>query len=301
MAPPLSALYTWSFVLTLLIMLVLAATLRVLAILPSPKFRRKPFGRRPIASRVMIVLGSGGHTHEMFYLLRDLDTRKYTHRTYVVSSGDAFSAQRAAEFEKALEVREKERAKDKANADADADVDMEDVDGREDPGKEDYKKRISERRNGNQRRACTGPDHYNITTLPRARRIHQSLLTTPFTSLLTLVSTFRPLLSSTPLLPNAPPSTPYEAAAQDLPDMIITNGPATAVIVILASLVLKFFDIRGAMSKDKCKTVYVESFARVSRLSLSGKLLVRFVDRFVVQWGELEGKGGRAEFWGVLV
>ena len=45
----------------------------------------------------------------------------------------------------------------------------------------------------------------------------------------------------------------------------------------------------------------VRSFARVKTLSLSGKLLLRVVDRFLVQWEELEGAGGRAEYWGILV
>ncbi|KAF2797915.1 glycosyltransferase family 1 protein [Melanomma pulvis-pyrius CBS 109.77] len=296
MPPTLSSLDTWTFFLALFIIFLVASTLRLIAILPSRQFRNNPFRRQPAATRVFIVLGSGGHTHEMFYLLRDLDTRKYTHRTYVVSSGDAFSAQRAAEFEKGLEGRERERERESAlgNRKIQSEAKGSIINGVE-------KKREREAARQNERPPCTGPDHYNITTLHRARAIHQSLLTTPFTSILTLLSSFGPLLAAPPLLPNAPPTTPYEAAAQDLPDLIITNGPATAVIVVLASLILKFFDIRGASSRGKCRTVYVESFARVTSLSLSGRLLVKVVDRFVVQWAELEGRGGRAEFWGVLV
>ena len=264
--PSPSSLYTLSFALALLTTLLVAASLRLLAILPSRR-STQPFRARPIATRVFIVLGSGGHTHEMFYLLRDLDTRKYTHRTYVVSSGDAFSAQRAVEFEAGLEKVGKTEGSGRG-----------------------------------ERQACVGPDHYNIAVLPRARKIHQSLLTTPFSSLYTLVKSFGPLLGSPPFLPNQSPKNAYERAAADLPDLIITNGPATAVIVILASLILRFFNVRGASSRGKCKTIYVESFARVKGLSLSGKLLSRVVDRFLVQWEELEGAGGgRAEFWGILV
>ncbi|KAF2127121.1 glycosyltransferase family 1 protein [Dothidotthia symphoricarpi CBS 119687] len=237
MPPPPSALLTLPTLLALLTTLLLATTLRLLAILPRP---RNPPHRRtpPPATRVIIVLGSGGHTHEMLCLLRALNTQKYTHRTYVVSSGDAFSAQRAVAFERALEER------------------------------------------GDK---CTGPAHYTIHTLPRARRVHQSLFTTPFSALRTLGGAFTPLLDG------------------ELPGLIITNGPATGVIVVLAVLVLKFFNVRGAQSGGMCRTVYVESFARVRGLSLSGRLLVRVVDRFLVQWEGLEGGGGRAEFWGVLV
>ena len=212
----------------------------------------------------------------MFYLLRELNTRKFTHRTYVVSSGDAFSAQRAVEFEKNLEECEELVRRNSALKGEEAEIKVETP-------------------------ACLGPDHYNLATIPRAGEIHQSLFTTPFSCLWTFYSAFTPLLRAPPLLPNQAPTTPYEAVAADLPDLIITNGPATAVIVILASLILRYVNWRGANSSGKCKTVYVESFARVKTLSLSGKLLLRIVDRFLVQWEELEGTGGRAEFCGVLV
>jgi beta-1,4-N-acetylglucosaminyltransferase len=90
-------------------------------------------------------------------------------------------------------------------------------------------------------------------------------------------------------------------AKYDLPELILTNGPATAVILVLASVILRFFDIKGAQSRGKMKTMYVESFARVKTLSLSGKLLLPVVDRFLVQWEELAGKGGRAEYRGILI
>jgi beta-1,4-N-acetylglucosaminyltransferase len=292
MAPPPSSLYTLSFAIALLTTLLVAATLRLLVILPNARskaisLRKSP----PAATRVLIVLGSGGHTHEMFYLLKALDTRKYMHRTYVVSSGDAFSAQRAAEFEKGLEEREKERLrKQEMEKDDRVKSQVTDTNGTTHP--ESTRK---------DRPACTGPDYYNIAVVPRARKIHQPLLTTPISCLYTLYSSFAPLLSSPPLLPNQAPTNAYEAAAADLPDLIVTNGPATAVIIVLASLILRFFNIRGANSRRKCKTIYAESFARVNTLSLSGKLLVRVVDRFLVQWEELEGAGGRAEFYGILV
>jgi beta-1,4-N-acetylglucosaminyltransferase len=281
MAPPLYALYSISFALALLATLFVAATLRLLAILPNQRAKPTQWRKRPLATRVLIVLGSGGHTHEMFYLLRNLDTRKYTHRTYVVSSGDAFSAQRAVEFEKELEDREKAAQKQHDKVPLVA---------------------VNGNAIGQQRQAQTGSERYNIAIVPRARKIHQPLLTTPFSSLYTLHKSFAILLSAPPLLPNAAPSNAYEHAAADVPDLIITNGPATAVIVILASMILRFFNFRGANSRGKCRTIYVESFARVKSLSLSGKLLSRVVDRFLVQWEELEGKGGgRAEYCGILV
>ncbi|KAF1976114.1 Alg14-domain-containing protein [Bimuria novae-zelandiae CBS 107.79] len=253
MLPACPALYTTTFLLATLATLLVAATLRLLTILPHTRSTPPPPRRRPgTLTRVLIVLGSGGHTHEMLALLRDLDPRRYTHRTWVVSSGDAFSASRAVAFETALA--------EKASRDT--------GEGKEEAG-----------------RWHVGPQYYTVVEIPRARRVHQSLLTTP-------VSAVHTLLRSLTLL--------YRS--EGLPDLILTNGPGTACIVVLAVLVLKFFDLRGAQSRGKCKTVYVESFARVRGLSFSGKLVGRFVDRLVVQWEGLEGvSGGRAEYWGVLV
>lgn len=276
MAPPPSSLYTLSFALALLATLLVASTLRLLAILPRHPFRPPPLRSRTSGSRILIVLGSGGHTHEMFQLLRDLDTRKWTHRTYIISSGDAFSAQRAAEFEAELERKAKEEQASTAV----------------------YEK-VKEKR---ARKQCVGPTHYNIHMLPRARKIHQSLLTTPFSAVHTFVRSFAPLLSAPPLpsTPKSGPKSPYDRARADIPHLVLANGPATAVLVIYAAFVLRFFDWRGAQSRGLCRTVYVESFARVTTLSLSAKLVRGVVDRFLVQWEELV-RDTRGEYFGILV
>lgn len=227
------------------LIVLLAATVRFAGLLPQSQQSRTSKQTRcdvngPI--RILIVLGSGGHTAEMLALLRNLDVSKYSHRSYVVSSGDAFSAQKAREFEQKLE--------------------------------EQHSKHYG---------------IYNIDTIPRARRVHQSILTTPFSSLCCLWSCLsvlrRPELGTQSLI---------------YPDVIITNGPGTGVIVVIASYVLRFLGFSG--SRRKMRTVYVESWARVRRLSLSGKILLPVVDRFIVQWEILaEVSGGRAEYQGVLV
>lgn len=76
----------------------------------------------------------------------------------------------------------------------------------------------------------------------------------------------------------------------DAPDIILTNGPGTGVIVVLTSLFLRFFDFRG-MGPARTRVVYVESLARVRGLSLSGRLLKKVADRFLVQWEELQTMG----------
>ncbi|UJO24505.1 UDP-N-acetylglucosamine transferase subunit alg14 [Fulvia fulva] len=125
---------------------------------------------------------------------------------------------------------------------------------------------------------------WNVEVVPRAREIYQPLYTAP-------VSSLRCLGVCLGLL-----------GKRGHPDLMLCNGPATATILVFASVMLRFFNIGGCMTRGKMRTIYVESWARVKRLSLSGWLLCRVVDRFLVQWPTLEGKGkGRAEYVGVLV
>ena len=196
----------------------------------------------------------------MMSLLSNLDPTDYTHRSYLLSSGDDLSARRAEDFESAL-------ARSRASP-----------------------------------HAVTST--YDVTTVPRARYIHQSLLTTPLSAMRCLIRCFSVL--------RAPPSAVHprdgegEPPEYSYPDLILTNGPGTAVCVVLASLLLRFFSPvlpKGWAPKEgSMRTIYVESWARVRRLSLSGRILVWVVDRFLVQWEALKGAGaGKAEYIGVLV
>jgi beta-1,4-N-acetylglucosaminyltransferase len=119
---------------------------------------------------------------------------------------------------------------------------------------------------------------FEIVQLPRARRVHQSIVTAPWTSLICFWAALKMLLS-------------------DAPDIVLTNGPGTGVIIILASLTLRFFGV-GASARTRC--VYVESLARCQKLSSSGRLLRPLADRFLVQWEELAVGGGRKEFRGAF-
>ena len=221
---------------------------------------------------MVVVLGSGGHTAEMMSLLRDIDPRRYTHRTYIVSSGDSFSTGKALEIERVIQGKHKPTAPDH-------------------DGQEEEPTRAGE----------TSPKTgtWDVKTVPRARKIHQPLYTTPFSSLWCFIGCLRALVETA----RTSKATPFE-----YPDVIITNGPATAVMVLLAAMFLKFM---GVAPVDKMKTIYVESWARVKTLSLSGKVLLRMgiCDRFLVQWealarrinGEGNGRRGQVEWVGFLV
>ena len=126
---------------------------------------------------------------------------------------------------------------------------------------------------------------WEVFEVPRARNIHQPLWSTPLSALICLKACFSILYP--------------HGEFTGFPDLIVTNGPGTGVIVVMASLILKLLGVVG--TRNKMKTIYVESWARVSTLSLSGKLLLYNVDRFFVQWEKLKGEGGRAEHRGFLV
>jgi beta-1,4-N-acetylglucosaminyltransferase len=233
----------------LLLTLSILATLRLLFILQP--LRGPPHPRKPGSSptHLLAILGSGGHTAEMLAMLQGLDTHLYTHRTYVVSAGDALSAQRAKAFEDELRK-----------------------------GAQEAGGRQVERKGG------TGEDgygSYSIWIVPRARNIHQSAITAPFTCLRTLRVSLQ-LLANPPGLPRHIPRAP---------DVILANGPATSAIVIFAQLLLRFMDIGGRTGHERTRVVFVESLARVRRVSLSARVVRWCVDRLLVQWDELRGQG----------
>jgi len=247
-------------IITILLLVAGASFLRLVSILPPYRSKPKPRERGKPA-HLLIVLGSGGHTAEMLAMLRNaltgrpdsngqatskvLDWKAFTHRTWIVSSGDTFSAARAKEFE------------DEAFA-------------------------LTTGGQGSKPAVATS---YVIMTVPRARKIHQPLLTTPLSSLRCMWACLRLLVDH----------------EHGYPDLILTNGPATATILVWASVILRFFGVGGLGLRGQMRTVYVESWARVKKLSLSGRLLCWVVDRVLVQWPQLDGAQGRGEYRGVLV
>ncbi|ATZ49010.1 Bcalg14 [Botrytis cinerea B05.10] len=150
---------------------------------------------------------------------------------------------------------------------------------------------------------CTKSGEFDATTgiwdlivVPRAREIHQPLYTAPISSFWCMLGCLKALhkISMTSTI------------HQQYPDIIITNGPATAVLVVMASFLLKFL---GVAPLWKMQTIYVESWARVKTLSLSGKVLLwlGIYDRFLVQWEGLakqingDNAQKRVEWRGFLV
>lgn len=114
-----------------------------------------------------------------------------------------------------------------------------------------------------------------FNTIPRAREVGESAASSA-------ASVLRCLSGAAPAV----------AAAQ--PDVVLVNGPGSALVVVLAVLVM------NAMGLTRARSIYVESVARARSFSLSGKILYYAVDRFVVQWPGLVEKYPMAEFHGRL-
>ncbi|KAK5465181.1 UDP-N-acetylglucosamine transferase subunit [Exophiala xenobiotica] len=276
---PVTSLTTTSQMLILLLVTILILLniifFRLVRILsrPPPSRRSQPSSANP--THILIVLGSGGHTAEMLNILFQTPCLQldFTYRTYVVSSGDGFSALKAHELEKSLFA------------------DLTSISGLSIPE--------------------GTASNYDVATIHRARKVHQSIYTAPFSSL-------RCLLDCIAVLDGSHRDLKCRHSSRGYPDLILTNGPGTGVIVVLASLILLFFGYSGpspaftSTSKDsnrevsqpggQMRSIFIESWARVKTLSLSGRLLKPFVNRFIVQWPQLaRSEGSRVEYIGPLV
>ena len=145
---------------------------------------------------------------------------------------------------------------------------------------------------------------FDIKLVPRARKIHQSLLTTAVSALRCGRTCFE-LLRDPPMGHQKRKDGMFQRTKR-YPDLVLANGPATATILIAACIFCRFLALPGSRRAMRC--VYVESWARVKKLSLSGYLLWRSgaCDRMLVQWPDLllDARGRRRkglEYHGVLV
>lgn len=253
---------------------------------------------------------------------------RYNRRTYIVSSGDAFSARKAAEFER--EVSRDQQYNDNY---APSEKGLE---SKKSSGTQYYGSSHESAISGSPSPSTSpSPSSYSIVTVPRARKVHQSLLTAPLSTLQCLWSCLRVLQgrwtadqawTRSPTTQTHDPSTTTtsnSATAADYPGIILTNGPGTAVCIIAAARILRalnsflpprclpWLGIRARSSRDctttdrYLRTVFIESWARVTTLSLSGKVVLPVADRFLVQWEGLQGRlgalGGRTEYAGTLI
>ena len=199
---------------------------RVYCVLPERLFGSGQSKRsRQCPVKMMVVLGSGGHTSEMLGFLTKISVMKYSPLVFVAGASDVFSESRLRKWEK-------EHIKS----------------------------------------SKTAP----LVYISRAREGGQSWVSTLFTfskaMLDSLVVVFR-----------------------ERPEIIACDGPGTCLPICFAGFLLRVFGIVNT------KIVFVESFARVKSLSLTGWVLLFLADRFVVQWQSLLEKkvlGKPLSAWG---
>lgn len=113
-------------------------------------------------------------------------------------------------------------------------------------------------------------------SVPRAREVGQGWISSCYSSLYTTIFSIQVVVGTTP-------------------DLILCNGPGTCVIICVIAFVMRLLTFR-----QWGKIVYVESFARVKTLSMSGKILYQFADRFLVQWDFLHKEYPLSEYYGRL-
>ncbi|KAJ9105950.1 hypothetical protein QFC19_003284 [Naganishia cerealis] len=122
---------------------------------------------------------------------------------------------------------------------------------------------------------------FQFIELPRARKVGQSYISSIGTTIYSLTITVWELTAK-PI---------FTRQSGEIPDLLIVNGPGTCVVVVLAYKLLRM------LGQPSPEVIYVESFARVTSLSLSGKILKNVVDRFIVQWPiETDAKPSGVEF-----
>lgn len=128
----------------------------------------------------------------------------------------------------------------------------------------------------------TNPGTHDAVLVTRARRVHQSILTTPLTAL-------RSVLDIVPALLSRPEKSSRTTTAY--PSLVFSNGPATGFFVAAAIHLLKMVYV---LPVESARFVYIESWARISTLSLTGKLLhaTGLADYFAVQHAEVARRYG---------
>ncbi len=128
---------------------------------------------------------------------------------------------------------------------------------------------------------------WDVFRVSRARRVHQPLWTAPYSSLLSALSVVQALIQA-----------PRERALRGgrspfaFPNLIVTNGPGTGFIVCLVAHLLKIFFL---VPNNRLKIVYIETWAHLTTLSLTGKLFhySDIADLFMVQHRSLAERTGR--------
>lgn len=219
---------------------------------------------------------TGGHTAEMLALLRGFDLQRYAPRTYYVAATDSMSSQKAHTFESAIAADFKGSGVTTSSETVSSIHEIKNNTSNTQRNKLRHRKAATEKTPIMQHHPPTPA--YSITTIPRSREVGQSFITSALTTTIALFHA-------------------VTAVLKQRPDVVLCNGPGTCIPVCIAAVLVRLLGIGHG------RIIYVESIARVYRLSLSGKILyhTRIADAFFVQWKELQELYPRSVFAGRMM
>lgn len=119
-------------------------------------------------------------------------------------------------------------------------------------------------------------EQYKIYVITRSRKVHQSYISSIF-------STLKSIFDCIPLL------------LHSRPDLILCNGPSTCVPICAVAFLFKVLYINA-----RVRIAFIESYCRVKSLSLSGWILLYLTDIFVVQWPDISKISRKVLYFGRL-
>ena len=191
--------------------------------------------------RLMVVLGSGGHTAEMLTLLSGFNPANIQSIHFFLAKTDHHSRSKAEAW---------------ANSN---------IGSNSNNGNNNNNNNNSGTTDGN-RSSPPPPPQVSFHKITRSREVGQSWCSTIGTTLVGLYETI-------------------SLYCHVQPDVVLCNGPGTCVPVVYCAVLGKLCGI-----STHTRLIFIESFARVQSLSLTGMLVYPVVDRFIVQWKQLNGK-----------
>ena len=119
--------------------------------------------------------------------------------------------------------------------------------------------------------------HVNWLTLYRSREVKQSWFTSIFTTGYAFLESVIMLVAY-------------------MPQVILCNGPGTCVPLCCTAWFLRIISAQYYNPR----IVFIESFCRINSLSLTGKILYRIADKFIIQWPNLLLRHKNAEYVGKI-
>lgn len=110
---------------------------------------------------------------------------------------------------------------------------------------------------------------YEIATIRRAREVHQRWATVPVSIIRCAYDIYKVLTKGYPYRGTQDTSKETLGRNNGYPQVIVTNGPGTGLIIAGVAWLMKMF---WRLPASSCKVLFIESIARVKTLSLTGKL-----------------------------